>query len=60
MDEIDSQSSDDNSQKLFNVLGNMRDLFQQMIIITHKEETKVLLETEYGAKVFEAKDNTIL
>jgi DNA repair exonuclease SbcCD ATPase subunit len=59
LDEIDSQASPENSQKLFNVLGNLKELFGQMIIITHKTETQEILETEFNAKIFTAKDNTI-
>jgi hypothetical protein len=37
----------------------MKDKFNQIFIITHREGTKETLETSYGANVIEVKDNRI-
>lgn len=60
LDEVDSQATEQNSEKLFNIIGNMKDLYNQIFIITHRENTKNILEMEYNAKIYEAKDNNVI
>jgi DNA repair exonuclease SbcCD ATPase subunit len=52
LDEVDSAASDKNSEVLYNVLGELTGAgIEQMIVISHKESTRNLLESEYGAEV---------
>lgn len=60
LDEVDAQATDENSEKLFDIIGSMKDIYQQIFIITHRENTKEVLLNNYNSKVFEAKDKTIL
>lgn len=59
LDEVDSQSSTENSQKLFELIGSLKDVYNQALIITHRPETQEALMNTFGAKVFEAKSGAI-
>ena len=52
LDEIDSDSSEYNSINLYSNLLDSN-LFNQVICITHKEETKSVLMNNYNAKLIE-------
>lgn len=52
LDEIDSDASIHHSQNLYSNLIDSN-LFNQVICITHKEETKEMLINEYNAKLIE-------
>lgn len=53
LDEVDSASSIENSIQLYKIVGSMTDLYQQIIIITHKPEVQELLINEYNTKAYE-------
>ncbi len=53
LDEVDSASSIENSLQLYKIVGSMTDLYQQIIIITHKPEVQELLINEYNALAYE-------
>jgi DNA repair protein SbcC/Rad50 len=59
LDEPDSQATESNSQILFKIIGEMKELYSQIIVITHREETKTLLESEYNAKILIVENSTI-
>lgn len=52
LDEVDSSASDANSRKFYDTLGNMGDHFDQIFVISHKEEAKELLLNDFSAQVF--------
>ncbi len=58
LDEVDSASSITNSLQLYKIVGSMTDLYQQIIIITHKPEVQELLIDEYNARAYEVKDGS--
>jgi len=51
IDEADSAASQENSLIFYRALGDSAKLFDQILIVSHKEQTRDLLENEYGAKV---------
>jgi len=53
LDEVDSASSIENSLQLYKIVGSMTDLYQQIIIITHKPEVQELLINEHQALAYE-------
>lgn len=53
LDEVDSFAEDKNSIILYDTIGKMKDLYKQVFVITHKEETKDILSSDYNADVFE-------
>ena len=58
LDEVDKQADTNNSKLFFEVIAGLK-TYEQMIVITHKTETKEFLINELGAKCFLVKDNTI-
>jgi DNA repair exonuclease SbcCD ATPase subunit len=52
MDEVDSTASPQNSLIFYKTIGDSMKLFDQILIVSHKEQTQELLENEYGARVF--------
>lgn len=59
LDEIDSAASEDNSQLFYETIAKMNDMFEQIIIITHKSNTKELLCNDFSATVFEISSGKI-
>ena len=59
LDEVDSFAEDKNSIILYDTIGKMQDLYQQVFVITHKEETKDILSSDYNANVFELIDGVV-
>jgi len=51
MDEVDSAASQKNSMVFYQAVGDSLKLFDQILIVSHKEQTRELLENEYGAQV---------
>jgi DNA repair exonuclease SbcCD ATPase subunit len=52
LDEVDSAASDKNSETLYKVLGELvGNGIEQMIVISHKPSTRLLLESDYDAEV---------
>lgn len=51
-DEGDSAASDANATKFYETLGRSLDWIDQIMCITHKEEVKDLLRSDYHAQVF--------
>ena len=51
LDEVDSAASDENSQLFYKTLAELP--YEQIIVISHKEETRTLLEKDFGAEVIE-------
>ena len=58
LDEADSQSSDSNSEKLYNVIGSLveQKLFTQLFVISHKPLIHELLLNQYDADIIEFKN----
>jgi DNA repair ATPase RecN len=52
MDEVDSAASQKNSLIFYRTIGDSMKLFDQILIVSHKEQTRELLENEYNARVF--------
>ena len=63
LDEVDKFISLSQSRHLFSVLNGMlidpKNEINQILIITHKDEIKELLELDFNAKVFKAENNVI-
>lgn len=60
LDEADSASSEENSEKLFQFLGSLLGkFFEQYIIVTHKPKIKELLENEFKADILLVEDGKI-
>ncbi len=63
LDEVDKFISLSQSRHLFSVLNNMvidpKNEINQIFVITHKDEIKELLESDFSAKVFRAENNVI-
>jgi len=59
LDEVDSFASESNSQKLYNVIGTMKEYFDQVFVITHKESVQRVLVRDFDATDFYL-DNGIL
>lgn len=53
LDEPDESSDKYNAEKMYKLLGNMKDVYGQTIYITHKEEMKEYLTTNYDVNVIE-------
>jgi len=53
LDEPGESADNNNSEKMYNLLGGMEDIYKQMIVITHKEEMKDYLTVNYDANVVE-------
>jgi len=51
MDEVDSAASQKNSMLFYQTVGDSLKLFDQILIVSHKEQTRELLENEFGAQV---------
>jgi hypothetical protein len=51
LDEADSAASNKNSIIFYKTLGESRKLFDQILLVSHKETTRELLENDYGAQV---------
>jgi DNA repair exonuclease SbcCD ATPase subunit len=51
MDEVDSAASQKNSLIFYQTIGDSMKFFDQILIVSHKEQTRELLENEYGAQV---------
>jgi DNA repair exonuclease SbcCD ATPase subunit len=51
MDEVDSAASQNNSLIFYKTIGDSMNLFDQILIVSHKEQTRELLENEYNAQV---------
>jgi DNA repair exonuclease SbcCD ATPase subunit len=51
MDEVDSAASQKNSLVFYKTIGDSMKLFDQILIVSHKEQTRELLENEYDAQV---------
>ncbi len=59
LDEIDAFASDENSGKLFGIIGELRTLYKQIFIITHKTTVQEILQRDYHANVFEITDGKV-
>lgn len=59
LDEVDSFAEEKNSEIFYETLGNMQDLYSQIFVITHRENTKSILESDYGATVYTLKDGKV-
>jgi exonuclease SbcC len=59
LDEVDSAASEKNSKLFYETLSKMSSMFEQIIVITHKEGTKDLLKNDFKAEVFEIEDGSI-
>lgn len=53
LDEVDAFADDSNSEKFYEALGTMSELYEQMFVITHRSVAKDLLEREFGSKEIE-------
>lgn len=53
LDEPGESSDADNTEKMYNLLGDMDNVYKQLIIITHKKEMKEYLVQNYGANIVE-------
>jgi DNA repair exonuclease SbcCD ATPase subunit len=51
LDEVDSAASQKSSFIFYKTIGDSMKLFDQILIISHKEQTRELLENEYNAEV---------
>jgi exonuclease SbcC len=51
MDEVDSAASQSNSLIFYKTIGDSSKLFDQILIVSHKEQTRELLENDYNAQV---------
>jgi DNA repair exonuclease SbcCD ATPase subunit len=51
MDEVDSAASQKSSLIFYKTIGDSVKLFDQILIVSHKEQTRELLENEYNAQV---------
>jgi DNA repair exonuclease SbcCD ATPase subunit len=51
MDEVDSAASQKSSLMFYKTIGDSMKLFDQILIVSHKEQTRELLENEYDAQV---------
>lgn len=51
MDEVDSAASQKNSTLFYQTVGDSLKLFDQILVVSHKEQTRELLENEFGAEV---------
>ena len=58
LDEVDSAASEANSEKFYSTLAKMDDCFQQVFVVTHKQDIKDLLATDFGATVYEVVQGT--
>lgn len=52
LDEVDSAASEENSEKFYSTLAKMEDCFKQIFVVTHKQDIKDMLSSDYGATVF--------
>lgn len=59
-DEIDSQASEENSILLYETISKMSKNFDQIFIITHRENTKDFLKSEYNSTTFEVENGKVL
>lgn len=53
LDEVDSAASEENSEKFYLTLAKMESYFEQIFIVTHKQDIKNLLTNDYLATVYE-------
>lgn len=61
LDEVDSQASKENSEKLFRFLYKaMGQFFDQLIIVTHKPSITEMIETEFSGEIIEIENGKIL
>lgn len=60
LDEVDAFADEENSLDFYQTIGNMRDLYNQIFVISHKPKIKELLSTEYGALIFEVDGGRIV
>lgn len=52
LDEVDSAASEENSEKFYETLAKMESYFEQIFIVTHKQDIKDLLANDYQATVY--------
>jgi DNA repair exonuclease SbcCD ATPase subunit len=52
LDEVDSAASQKSSFVFYKTIGDSMKFFDQILIVSHKEQTRELLENEYNAEVF--------
>jgi DNA repair exonuclease SbcCD ATPase subunit len=52
LDEVDAFFSDGNAKRFFEMIAELTEVFEQVFIITHKEEIKDYLMGEHNAKAF--------
>jgi DNA repair exonuclease SbcCD ATPase subunit len=60
MDEVDSAASQKNSLIFYKTIGDSLKFFDQILIVSHKEQTQELLENEYNAEVLTFTDGVAI
>lgn len=62
LDESDNYMDEDIAKNTFKVLNSLieQDELQQVILISHKQSVKEMLEADYNAKIFEVKDGNVV
>lgn len=59
LDEVDAHYTDENAERLYDIIGNMADYYNQVFVVSHNEQAKSKL-TQFGAAYFEFEDGQLV
>lgn len=60
LDEIDSAATSENSIELYRMLNDLKSDFQQLVLVSHRDDTKQFLLNECNAKLFEMSQGELI
>lgn len=60
LDEADAHYTDENAERLYDIIGNMSEYYNQVFVISHNEQAKAKLTGEYEATYFEFADGKLI
>lgn len=60
LDEVDSNYTDENAERLYDIIGSMSDYYKQVFVISHNEQAKNKLTGEYEAAYVEFADGSLV